>query len=201
MQAFDAAWHERALSGDPAAIDLLVDHAMGPLYRFCLYRVGRDTGLCQDVVHETLARAIKDLSGYEPVRSEGRILPWLNGLARNEVRRALKQVPTAASLEAMWERMDQELLAVYAKLEQEPFSDADLQRTETRELVNATMAQIPDHYRETLEAKYLEGSSVRDLAGRLGVTERAAESQLARARKAFRATFMTLVRNLSVETA
>jgi DNA-directed RNA polymerase specialized sigma24 family protein len=52
------------------------------------------------------------------------------------------------------------------------------------------------HYRETLEAKYVLGQSVRDIAAALEISEKAVESQLTRARKAFRATFLALTRNL-----
>ena len=88
--------------------------------------------------------------------------------------------------------MDKELLAVFASLDSEPFNEELLQREETRELVNATMSQLPPHYREALEGKYLGGKSVRDLADSWNVSEKAVESQLTRARKAFRATFLTL---------
>ena len=43
------------------------------------------------------------------------------------------------------------------------------------------------HYRRVLEAKYVDGCSTRDLADRACVSEKAAESLLGRARKAFRA--------------
>jgi RNA polymerase sigma factor (sigma-70 family) len=95
--------------------------------------------------------------------------------------------------------MDAELLAIFARIESEPFSDDLLQREETRELVNTTMSQLPPHYRETLEAKYVLGRSVREIAGLLEVSEKAVESQLTRAREAFRATFVALSRNLAAE--
>ena len=95
--------------------------------------------------------------------------------------------------------MDRELLGLYARLDSEPFGDEVLQREETRELVNATMAQLPPHYREALEAKYVTGKSVRDLAVQGRTTEKAVESQLTRARKAFRATFLALTQTLGAE--
>ena len=61
------------------------------------------------------------------------------------------------------------------------------------------MSQIPAHYREALEAKYVAGKSVRDLAGLWRVSEKAAESLLTRARQAFCATFLTLARKLDIE--
>ena len=60
-----------------------------------------------------------------------------------------------------------------------------------------TLSQLPSHYREALEAKYLRGASVHDLAQLWHTTDKAVESMLTRARKAFRATFLTLGRTLN----
>jgi RNA polymerase sigma-70 factor, ECF subfamily len=189
---FDAAWRKRALQGNAAAVQCLVDAALEPLYAFCLYRVGRDRHLCEEVVQETLLRALRDLANYDPSRSNNCIFAWLTGLARNEIHRVLGRHRAGLSLETLWANVDRELMAVLARLDSEPFADELLQREETRDLVNATMAQLPPHYRQALEAKYVGGKSVRDLATQWGATEKAVESQLTRARKAFRATFLAL---------
>jgi RNA polymerase sigma-70 factor (ECF subfamily) len=196
---FDADWRARALRGDSAAVQVLADALLEPLYRFCLYRVGRNRHLCEEVVQETLVRALRDLEHYDPPRANNNIFPWVTGLARNEIHRVLNRERAAVSLEALWAKMDGELLSLYARLDSEPFADEVLLREETRELVNATMSQLPEHYREALEAKYVTGKSVRDLAVRWRTTEKAVESQLTRARKAFRATFLALTRNLEPE--
>jgi RNA polymerase sigma-70 factor (ECF subfamily) len=195
---FDASWHRRALAGNGQAIDELAQAALGPLYRFCFYRLGRNRHLCEEVVQETLVRAIRQLGDYEPERADGRIFPWLVGLARNEIRRTLA-CENAASLETLWERMDGQLRDLFARLESEPYGDEVLAREETREMVGATMSQLPPQYRESLEAKYLGGKSVRSLAVDWGISEKAVESQLARARKAFRTVFIALAQNLNVE--
>jgi RNA polymerase sigma-70 factor, ECF subfamily len=196
---FDARWRRRALAGDADAVKALADAVLEPLYRFCLYRVGRNAHLCEEVVQETLVRALRDLERYDPGRSGDNIFPWLTGLARNEISRVLGRERHMLSIEALWARMDQELLDLYDRLESEPLADDVLVRQETRELVNATMAQLPPHYRQALEAKYVDGQSVRDLAELWRTTEKAVESQLTRARKAFKATFLTLCRNLGTE--
>ena len=196
---FDADWRARALRGDAAAVQLMADDLLGPLYRFCLYRVGRNRHLCEEVVQETLVRALRDLDHYDPPRANNNIFPWITGLARNEIHRALNRERAGVSLETLWAKMDRELLGLYARLDSEPFADEVLLREETRELVNATMSQLPPHYREALEAKYVTGKSVRDLAALWRTTEKAVESQLTRARKAFRATFLALTRNLGAE--
>jgi RNA polymerase sigma-70 factor (ECF subfamily) len=196
---FDEAWRQRALRGDAAAVKQLAAAALQPLYGFCLYRVGRNQHLCEEVVQETMLKAIRDLKNYQPARAQDNIFPWLTGLARNEIQRILGREKHAASLQSLWLKMDQELLAIYARLESEPLADDVLRREETRELVNATMSQLAPQYREALEAKYVDGKSVRDLASAWQVSEKAMESQLTRARKAFRATFLALSRNLEAE--
>lgn len=200
MQAiFDVDWRAQALAGEAQAVEALARGALAPLYRFCFYRVGRDIHLCQDVVQETMLRAIRDLHLYDPARCGNDIFGWLTGLARNEIRRVLAHNHSAASLEALWSKMDKELLKLFADLESQPLAEDVLMRQETRELVNATMSQLPPHYGEALEAKYLHGKSVRDMAGSLRLTEKAVESLLTRARGAFRATFAALTRNLDPE--
>jgi len=198
--SFDEAWRRRALGGDEAALRRLSAELLPALYRFCLHRVGRNQHLCEEVVQETLLRALRELPRYEPGRAENNIFPWLTGLARNEVQRVLGREKTAqASLQALWERLDRELADAFARIDAAPLADEVLQREETRELVNATMAQLPPHYRQALEAKYVTGQSVRTIAERWRMTEKAAESLLTRARESFRAAFTALCRNLEVE--
>jgi RNA polymerase sigma-70 factor (ECF subfamily) len=195
---FDTHWREQALAGDRAAVQALTDIALQALYPFCLYRVGRRRELCEEVMQETVLRAIGQVADYDPQRSDGDIVPWLTGLARNEIHRVLAREKGTVSLEEMWARVDGELLAAYAKLDNEALSDDVLRREETRQLVNATMSQLPLQYREALEHKYVQGRNVREMAGLLGVSEKAVESQLSRAREAFRAAFVAISRNLEV---
>ncbi|HMC66120.1 MAG TPA: sigma-70 family RNA polymerase sigma factor [Gemmataceae bacterium] len=200
MQAiFDAGWRTKALAGEADAVRCLAEQVLQPLYAFCLYRVGKNQHLCEEVVQETLLRALRDLDHYEPARAGNKIFPWITGLARNEIHRVLANERHTVSLEAMWGRMDRDLLALYARLECEPLADEILQREETREMVNTAMAQLPPHYREALEAKYVAGKTVRDLAHFWKTTEKAVESLLTRARQAFRVTFLALSRNLEAE--
>jgi RNA polymerase sigma-70 factor (ECF subfamily) len=192
--SFDQRWHRDALGGDRAAVDALAELAIGPLYRFCFYRLGGNGHLTEEVVQETLVRAIRELEKYDPARAKGNIFVWLTGLARNEIRGALGREDAAVSLQALWDKLDDDLRDVYSRLESEPLAHEVLDREETREMVNATMAQLPSQYREALEAKYVAGKSVRDMATTLRMSEKAVESQLTRARKAFRATFAGLAR-------
>ncbi len=200
QSTFDQSWHRRALAGDIDAVARMAADSLDPLYRFCLYRVGQNRHLCEEVVQETLIRAIRDLAAYQPERAGGNLFPWLTGLARNEIRRALAREKDTASLETLWARMDDDLRDIYARLESKPIDDDVLRREETRQMVGATMSQLSPRYREALEAKYVSGKSVREIATAWSMTEKAVESLLTRARNAFRATFVALARNLGLES-
>ena len=51
--------------------------------------------------------------------------------------------------------------------------------------VYETLARLPAHYRSVLEAKYLEGLTVNEIADANGSTPKAVESLLGRAREKF----------------
>jgi RNA polymerase sigma factor (sigma-70 family) len=59
-------------------------------------------------------------------------------------------------------------------------------RAQVHRIVEATLDALPGRYGDALEWKYIDGLSVREIAGRLGVGEKAAESMLTRARESFR---------------
>jgi RNA polymerase sigma factor (sigma-70 family) len=146
-----------------------------------------------------MLRAIRELDRYEPARSHNSIFGWLTGLARNEIRRSLAREQPLHQFQSFWNKVDIELASVFADLETETINDEVLQRHETSQMVNATMAQLPPHYQEALQAKYVHGLSVREVALLLQASEKAAESVLSRARTAFRSTFLALARNWNVE--
>lgn len=181
--------------GDPRALEQIYDANVDGLYTFVFYRVGRDPSLAEDVVQETFAKALKRVDDYDSER--GSVQSWLCTLSRNVIRDHLRAHRRAAELASMWERVDETLAQVFEALEQAPLSDEVIAREETRDLVNMTIANLPDHYRQALRQKYVEGDSVSELAKRLAVSEDAAKSLLARARRAFRETFSTLCHEMA----
>jgi len=194
--AFDDRWHRQVLAGDRTAAAQLADLALAPLYRFCFYRVDRNRHLCEEVVQQTLLTAIERMEQYEPARSGNEIFGWLTGLARNEIQRAMTHRERTTSLNEMWLRMDRDLVDVLGRIDASALGADVLEREETRQMVGAAMSQLPASYREALEAKYVHGESVREMASRWSTTEKAIESRLSRAREAFRETFIALTRNL-----
>ena len=181
--------------GDVRALERLYDSNVDGLYTFVYYRVGRDPTLAEDVVQETFAKALKRVSDYDGDR--GSVQAWLCTLSRNVIRDHLRAHKRATELAQMWDRVDETLAQVFEALEQAPLSDEVIARAETRDLVNMTIANLPEHYKRALRRKYVEGDSMEALAKSLDVTEEAAKSLLARARRAFRETFSTLCHEMA----
>jgi RNA polymerase sigma-70 factor (ECF subfamily) len=67
--------------------------------------------------------------------------------------------------------------------------ELSLQRSELAERVHAALDELPSPYGSVLEWKYIDGLSARDIATRLALSVKAAESLLTRARVAFRERF------------
>jgi RNA polymerase sigma-70 factor (ECF subfamily) len=177
---------------DDDRLSRLYEEHVDGLYVFVFYRVGGNAALAEDVVQATFLQAIDKLGDYDATR--GTMRTWLLVLSRNVIRQHMKQRPRAQELTVMWERIDDALLQVFEAIDQEPLTDEVLARRETRELVNMTIANLPDPYGAVLQRKYLGGESLRGLAESLALSEEAAKSLLARARRAFRETFLLLSR-------
>ena len=86
--------------------------------------------------------------------------------------------------------------AVQAALESMSADDFRPETAQTQreigEFVRATLQQLPGRYATALEMKYVNGNSVVEIARELGLSEKATESLLTRARKAFKEGFNTL---------
>ncbi len=58
--------------------------------------------------------------------------------------------------------------------------------------MQSTLQHLPSRYARALEMKYVNGNSVFEIAQDLGLSEKAAESLLTRARNAFKDRFRAL---------
>lgn len=186
---------ELASRGDERALATLYEANVDGLFAFVWYRVGRDQSLAEDVVQETFTRALDRWDDFDPAR--GSLASWLCSSSRNVIRDHLRAHRRADELAAAWDRIDETLAQIFAALDRAPLSDEVIERAETRDLVNMTIANLPEAYRTVLVRKYIDGDSLSALAAHLHLSEVAAKSLLARARRAFRETFSTLSQNLA----
>lgn len=164
---------ERMLAGDEVAMEEFADSYFPGLYRFALARLGGDTELTREAVQTTVCKALAKL---ETFRGEAPLLGWLCACCRNEIRMGFRK---------------KKRLPRIVELEEDVASDRDppegaLARKEEVRQVHAVLDLLPPRYARALEWKYVERVSVKEIAERLRVGAKAAESLLTRAREAFR---------------
>jgi len=189
LERHDRDLVDRMLGGDEVAFDTFVDEYYPRLYRFAYSRMGSDRDATQDVVQGTFEKVIPKLSCY---RGEAALFSWLCSFCRYEISahfkgRARRQPEVNLPEDAPAVRAALESLAMAAES-----ADARIERKELARLVRVTLDHLPVRYGNALEWKYLKDLSVREIADRMDLSPKAAESLLTRARQAFRDGFAEL---------
>ena len=186
----DAALLRAAAAGDGGAVTRLYAAHVDALYAFAFYRAGRDPALAEDIVHDTLLDALRHASQFDPSRGDLRAFLLLR--LRNVARAQLRDHHRSHALASAWDQREATLAQIFQSLEGAPAGDELLARAETRELVHLAIAGLADNHRVALTRKYVHGDSLQLVGARLGLSEDAAKSLLARARRAFRDAFTAL---------
>ena len=182
---------KRVLAKDRAAFEEFFDIYFARLGRFCAARVDQ-TDAVEDIVQETLVKAVRNLHTY---RGEAMLFSWLCSICRNEISNWYTRT---GRRQAQFVSLDEDPNVIAAL---ESFAEG-LQLTDQvalTDIVQLALDYLPDNYGKVLEWKYLEGASVKDIAARLGIGRLAAQSMLARARRAFKGCFADLQRELQLE--
>jgi RNA polymerase sigma-70 factor (ECF subfamily) len=172
-QRREAAWVAAVLAGDERAWRAGYDEAFPDLYRYVLWRSGGLHDLADEAVQETWLTAVRRLRAFDP--AQGTFLGWLRGIAANVLRNQLR---------ARRRRVARE--QPLSNGQSVPDSPPGPQRSEA---VARALDALPERYEAVLRAKYLEGQSVAAVAEAGGMTVKAAESLLTRARQAFREAY------------
>jgi RNA polymerase sigma-70 factor (ECF subfamily) len=167
----DAELIQRSQAGDRAALQALYERYLPAVWRYAYARSRGNVHLAEDVVSEAFLALVRSIGKLQP--DSGPLGGWLIKVAANRLidqhRRGRLMGPMAPT--------DSQALADSA----EP-----AEVLERREYVARALERLPDEERMVLEWKYVESLAVREIAGRLGRTEKAVESVLYRARRAFK---------------
>jgi len=180
----DRALARRILGGDEAAFRDLFDRFFPRLYRFALARVGGDPDTAQDIVQQTFCNAIERLDSY---RGEAALYTWFCQICRNVVMDHYRSKGRGAARVVLLEDQPNAraiLESLAAPATDQP--DAGAWREQVHRIVEVTLDALPGRYGDVLEWKYIDGLSVKEIANRLDLGSKAAESLLTRARESFR---------------
>jgi len=143
------------------------------------YALVSDVHTAEDVTSETMLALLRNIGQLDADTPQ--VAPWLLSVVRRQ----------AADHHRKGFRKREVLHSSVAP----PLEPAEVnpvvavEAEETRDHVLKVLDALPDRQRLMLEWKYLDGISVREIAGRLGETERSIEAILYRARRGFRRLF------------
>lgn len=161
----------RAARGDRAAFDLLAGRYLVRLYRL-VRGIVQDDAAAEDVAQQTLIRAWEQATRFDPARA--RVSTWLHRIAvnlaidhRRRAARAPVPVPTALPDPAMT-------------------APEQLMARQRRHALADAISLLPTRQRTALALTYAEGRPGQEAAGLLGISARALEGLLRRARLSLR---------------
>lgn len=185
----------RVLAGDESASESFFDEYFPRLYRFARIRLGDDDQAAEEVVQSTLILAVRKLHTF---RGEAALFTWLCTLCRREIGAWLERTGRLAEVALVEDHpAARTALSAAASLANvDPESEAS--RRELSRLVQLTLEHLPGRYGQVLEWKYIQELSVDEIALRLNVGYKAAESLLTRSREAFRDAFAVVAGAWSV---
>ena len=185
---------KRLLAHDVQAFNAFFAGYFPRLYRFARTRLGEDPEITKEIVHVTLTKAIRKLSSY---RGEAALFTWLCTICRNEINDHVERVARERKHVVLTEDLPDVRAAVDALTA--PASDepeTTFRRMETARLIQVALDRLPAHYGNALEWKYIYGFSVEEIAAKLGVGLDAAQSTLARAKRAFSDVYSALTKDI-----
>jgi RNA polymerase sigma-70 factor, ECF subfamily len=173
-----AAFTARLAAADDAAWTEAHRRYAPRLFRYLLVATRGDEQAAGDAMQGAFVRAVRHARVFE---TEEALWGWLTLLARHALADARRSAGRWRAFLAVFTRATP---ARAPRCESDPLP----------EVLDTAMASLPDADRSLLEQKYFSASSVRELAIDAGVSEKAIESRLTRARQRLRQSILLLLR-------
>lgn len=156
-----------AQNGDEKAWRYLFERHFEPVYRCCLNLSSGRRDMAEDITQQVFMTAAHRIGRFKPKKGSFRV--WLFGIAKNR----FMKVQSGEFRQKYHEKQCSERAS-------------ERKKTNAPELfIYEALARLPAHYRSVLEAKYLEGLTVNEIAEANDSTPKAVESLLGRARDKF----------------
>jgi len=159
--------------GDPMAVEFWFKNYRSKLRKIALSRLPNDF-ITQEIVQETFINCLQTINLF---KGQSSLLTWMQGVLRHEIADYYRKL--------------------YAKkiIRTTPLADLLLETdirdaAGTAEAVTAVLRQMLGRNRELLLSKYVDQLSVKEIAKRLGVSNKTVESDLFRARQEFKALWL-----------
>jgi len=153
------------------------------LLRYHLVIARGDEHEAQEALQETLLRVARHARRFEEAET---FWSWLTVLARSAA------ADTGRKRNRYWRLIASYAHSVIPSAPTPVAGDAD---EELNGLLGSSMGELPPEERSLVEGKYLRRATVRELASETGLTEKAVEARLLRARRQLREKIITKLRH------
>nr|WP_312137953.1 RNA polymerase sigma factor [Brevundimonas sp.] len=175
--------YARAAGKDRAAFETLMTTTKGGLFRFVRRYTGDDEDAL-DLVQETYTAAWLAIHRYDPARSFD---VWLRAIALNKCRDWGRRRTVRR-----WIRQTVGLDAPEAThvADRTPDTDALIDDRRRIERLNTALRDLPDNLKAPLLLTSIDGRSQQEAAQILGITAKAVETRIARARQKLASAMM-----------
>lgn len=175
MDKTDAKLFSKLKSGDAKAVQEWFEAYHDRLLKFVTVKVSSEKD-AEEIVQDTFMSCLRHLPLF---RGNSSIWTWMCTIARHEVADYFRKKYAKKAIHAL--ALDEMLLSV-------PIDDAH----HISEKVKVALAKLKKEYRELLLLKYVDKKKVKEIAQELGRSVKAVESDLFRARIAFREVYAQL---------
>jgi len=180
---------QRMRRGEQRAFDQFFDAYAARLGAFAARRSALDAAAIEDVVQMTMINAMRGLGTF---RGSSSLFTWLCQICRNQLADVRRKNARQPQLQSLDDLTEEKPLAQIIQLTdfRDPLDECatDAERGAVRHAING----LPSHYARILELRYGDELTVPEIARVLQISESAAESQLVRARQAFRVAWQEM---------
>jgi RNA polymerase sigma-70 factor (ECF subfamily) len=163
----------RLAAGDEEAFREFHQLYFDRLYQFLLVVAHGQEHEAQDALQEMLLRVVRYVRVFE---SDDAFWDWLKVVARSAARDGGRKKRRYFSL----------LQKFSLRCDVGPAEEGHAEESRLRELMHECLNELAPEDRGLIEAKYILGKTVREMATSAGLTERSVESRLLRSRRALR---------------
>lgn len=172
-------------NGDEEALKSLYDVYADLLFAYIKHLLSEAPRVAvEDIWQETLLSTIRGMSSF---RGDSRLFTWMCGIAKRKVADYRRQRKTSINLNCSTAMNNLGYL-----IDKDVLPEDYVLQQATRRHVVEVLGSIRPKYQKILIQRYINGSSVEEIAKSIGKSYKATESLLSRARQAFKSSFIKL---------
>jgi RNA polymerase sigma-70 factor (ECF subfamily) len=178
----DAELVRRARARDSAAFRTIMERHNRRLYRIAR-SILRNDSEAEDAVQEAYVNALTHLGGF---RGDSSVATWLSRITMNEALGRLRRKRSAMDLETFEAQRTEAQIIKFPQTVTSDDPERTMAQREILQLVERATDNLPEIFRIVFMARVIEGMSVEETAGLLGLQPETVKTRLHRARRLVR---------------